>query len=697
MSWQGIDVSDHQSGIDWGAVAASGVVFAIIRQADGDYNDPNFLANIDGAKAAGLHVGCYYYTHATSDAESRQDARDLINALQGRAVDMPLYIDIEDAAGVAMYANEIAGAWYDECTKAGFKGGLYCSASYYSSYINTGFWADKPVWIAAYGFDSCPTDDAGIWQYSETGACGGIGTNVDLDEAFVAEWGDLENFPTVVNDLPKPKPTPNTNPTAPDIDGAKNGFIKYQAHVQNAGWHPVQTDGAVAGTTGQNLRMEALAIESGIPNVTVKTSGHVQDIGWQDWRTGHDAAGTTGGELRLEAIRAKLEGADAEKYDLYYSAHVQYLGWLDWAKNGEIAGTTGCGLKLEAVRIMVLEKGKKPPDNTDGRAFANLSCPSLTMRGHVQDRGWMNPKAGESGQPVTIGTTGASLRLEAFTIAASGGLTIAGKAHMQNMGWCKSQAGADGIGTTGQKLRLEAIELGLNGALANVFKLWYRVHVQNIGWMDWTTDAQAAGTTGGSLRIEALEAVVLPIGHDAPGNTGQPFKAIVQPAPGPQAASGGTRDGVVAKALEQVGYTAGDGNYTEFGQWYQDNVDSGADFAHGQWCAMMVSWCAAVAGVSRDIIKPFAYVPYMVAWFRQQGEIHDAAGGYEPEPGDIVFFRWDGAETDDCDHVGLVVDYSNGIVTTVEGNTGSSEPTVCTENQYSYTADFIIWYARPNY
>ena len=68
----GIDVSRYQGNINWGRVAAAGKQFAIVRigsaNSGGLYVDPYFLQNVNGAKAAGLRVGAYYYTYARTRA-----------------------------------------------------------------------------------------------------------------------------------------------------------------------------------------------------------------------------------------------------------------------------------------------------------------------------------------------------------------------------------------------------------------------------------------------------------------------------------------------------------------------------------------------------------------------------------------------------------------------------------------------------
>ena len=67
-------------------------------------------------------------------------------------------------------------------------------------------------------------------------------------------------------------------------------------------------------------------------------------------------AGTSGQSLRLEAIEIKLDDSAAKLYDIYYRAHVQNIGWQDWVKNGALAGTFGQSLRLEALEIKLSPK-----------------------------------------------------------------------------------------------------------------------------------------------------------------------------------------------------------------------------------------------------------------------------------------------------------------------------------------------------
>lgn len=127
--------------------------------------------------------------------------------------------------------------------------------------------------------------------------------------------------------------------------------VRYQVHVQGHGWMDWARDGEPAGTTGRDLRIEALRIELENRGTTgVAYQVHVAGRGWSDWVENGAVAGTTGEERRVEAVRVRL--VDAPKsVRLRYQVHAQGAGWMEWVDEGELAGTTGQSRRLEAIRV----------------------------------------------------------------------------------------------------------------------------------------------------------------------------------------------------------------------------------------------------------------------------------------------------------------------------------------------------------
>lgn len=139
--------------------------------------------------------------------------------------------------------------------------------------------------------------------------------------------------------------------------------IKYRTHVQNVGWQSLVADGAISGTEGKSLRLEAIEINTITKNydLGVKYKTHVQNIGWQNFVADGALSGTAGKSLRLEAIAIELTGTDADLFDVYYQVHAQNVGWMGWASNGQQAGTAGFGYRLEGICIEIIPKGSAAP------------------------------------------------------------------------------------------------------------------------------------------------------------------------------------------------------------------------------------------------------------------------------------------------------------------------------------------------
>ena len=144
-----------------------------------------------------------------------------------------------------------------------------------------------------------------------------------------------------------------STPPPPDVT-----TMTYQAHVQGIGWMPEVSAGAIAGTTGRGLAMQALQATATSTNYTggLEYRSHVQAIGWQGWTDSSTYTGTVGRGLQMEAVQIRLTGELAEHYSIRYSTHVQGIGWQGWVSDGQTAGTTGRGLRVEAIKIELVPK-----------------------------------------------------------------------------------------------------------------------------------------------------------------------------------------------------------------------------------------------------------------------------------------------------------------------------------------------------
>ena len=83
--------------MNWEAIKAEGVEFAIIRAGNtgtstGNVNkDPTFEMNYRDAKAAGIMVGAYYYSVATTEKKLDEEIDSLLEWLDGKEFEYPIY------------------------------------------------------------------------------------------------------------------------------------------------------------------------------------------------------------------------------------------------------------------------------------------------------------------------------------------------------------------------------------------------------------------------------------------------------------------------------------------------------------------------------------------------------------------------------------------------------------------------------
>ncbi len=198
----GIDVSVWQGNIDWEKVKADGIDFAILRAGYTGGKDTYFEDNYVKAKAAGIDLGCYFYTYAVNVDEAKKDADLLMSWLEGKKFEYPIYYDMEEdskqlAEGMTTeLRTEMCLAFMDKMKENGWYTGLYTNQNWLINYLDEEALAKKhDIWLASWTGSGRPTIDHsekyGLWQYSATGKVNGISGNVDMDVSF-------REYPTII-------------------------------------------------------------------------------------------------------------------------------------------------------------------------------------------------------------------------------------------------------------------------------------------------------------------------------------------------------------------------------------------------------------------------------------------------------------------------------------------------------------------
>ncbi|MGN0389689.1 MAG: GH25 family lysozyme [Wujia sp.] len=537
--YNGVDVSQYNVPynsdgtrrlIDWNKVKASGVEFAFVRLAYREWEngvlheDTMGPVNCKGAKDAGLKIGVYIRSQATTVQEAIEEANYIVKIMRTNniAVDLPVVMDYEYQSGPAgklynahltkQQATDVCMAFCDAIATKGYVPMVYANKSMLTNQLYADTISKKyPIWLAEWPKADKPqqaTYDGAYsyWQYTSKGTVPGIEGAVDLDFFYSIDGSFSSSTPNI------PVPTGDTAP--------EEAKIVYATHVQSYGWEKEESyDGGISGTVGSAKRLEAIKIRNNTDiEGSVEYQVHCQTYGWMDWVMDGDIAGMTGLSKRLEAIRIRLSGQLAETYDVYYRVHCQTYGWLGWAKNGQTAGSTNYAKRLEAIQIVLVEKGGEAPG--DIRQYYK-SPGKISYQTHVQTYGWQ----GLVYDGAISGTTGRAKRLEAITIQNitefSGDIRY--RVHVQTYGWQAWKKNGESAGTMGQAKRLEAIQIELSGDIADQYDIYYRVHAQTYGWLDWAKNGEPAGTAGYAKRLEAIQIVLVNKGAAAPGSTVRPY------------------------------------------------------------------------------------------------------------------------------------------------------------------------------
>ena len=193
---RGIDVSKYQGNIDWGAVAASGINFAIIRvgyrgsSSGALVQDPYFKKNISGATKAGIKVGLYFFTQAVNEAEAVEEASMAMSLASGYKVTYPIFIDTESASngranGLSKSARTaVVKAFCQTVRNGGYKAGVYASKSWYANQLNASALNGYCIWVAQYNSSCTYSGKYDMWQYSSKGSVSGIKGNVDMNISY---------------------------------------------------------------------------------------------------------------------------------------------------------------------------------------------------------------------------------------------------------------------------------------------------------------------------------------------------------------------------------------------------------------------------------------------------------------------------------------------------------------------------------
>lgn len=198
---RGVDLSYHDGNVNFSSLAASGVDFVILRVGYSDVKDVKFEEYYAAARKAGLDIGCYFYSYATTVEELLTEAKAVIKYLDGKKFEYPIYLDMEDDSLASVKKEtlmQMCTVYCEFMTENQYFPGIYT----YKNWLITRLDAEKlsvlcDMWVAhypsnfpAYG-ENYYSDTYNMWQYTETGNASGVSGNADLNICY-------KDYPTII-------------------------------------------------------------------------------------------------------------------------------------------------------------------------------------------------------------------------------------------------------------------------------------------------------------------------------------------------------------------------------------------------------------------------------------------------------------------------------------------------------------------
>ncbi len=201
----GIDISSWNATINWQEIKDAGIDFVIIRAGSTNGKDLYFEQNYAGAKAAGLDVGCYFYTYATTIEGISDEADSFMGMIAGKKFEYPIYLDIEDPSQEALggtLLTDMCVTFIEKLQINGYFGAIYSNNNWLVNLLHTQTITTYfDVWLARWtlsgeaNWGSTFGTRTGMWQYTDKGTIGSHTCNFDMNVAFkdypslIKEWG----------------------------------------------------------------------------------------------------------------------------------------------------------------------------------------------------------------------------------------------------------------------------------------------------------------------------------------------------------------------------------------------------------------------------------------------------------------------------------------------------------------------------
>ena len=207
MSKFGIDVSQHNGNINWEEVR-NHIDFAILRLGwIGNKNnhtlDTQFERNYNECKRLGIPVGVYVYNYCLSVETAESGANWTVDKLQGKSLELPVYIDAEDPSEEKLgkrINTDMCIAFNSIIEQSGRWAGVYANRNWFDNFLYKDEIKSRyTTWIATYCAGTNKYEgEYDMWQNSSDGRIDGINGRVDTNYMYrdlIAEIGNVEEKP----------------------------------------------------------------------------------------------------------------------------------------------------------------------------------------------------------------------------------------------------------------------------------------------------------------------------------------------------------------------------------------------------------------------------------------------------------------------------------------------------------------------
>ena len=177
-----VDAHGNYLPLDWAAIKAAGVDYVILKAGSTRSGlEPTFEMDYAGAKAAGLHVGVYFYTYSATVEATRADARRLIGWLAGKQLEYPVYFDLEDPSLKDLLPSHLTELCLTFCATLqteGYYAGVYTNLDWLQNRLETTRMLSLfEIWYAHWTYSELPVwsettdlENLGMWQYTDRGS-----------------------------------------------------------------------------------------------------------------------------------------------------------------------------------------------------------------------------------------------------------------------------------------------------------------------------------------------------------------------------------------------------------------------------------------------------------------------------------------------------------------------------------------------